>query len=88
MVGNLSILQYLEEYGADIHTDSEKPFRMACRLGQLELVNYLAQSEKGTNVSAKNEEALVWAVKKGYFEIVKVLGEKGADLHTTNEQCL
>ena len=59
------------------------PLKFACIVGNKEIVNYLI--EKGANVQAQNNGALVVACYNGRTEIVKILIENGADINAKND---
>ncbi len=50
----------------------------AIKEGNLAEVKRLYQD--GVNITAENNEALIWAVYKGYLNIIKFLIEHGADV--------
>ena len=83
--GNLKMVKYLIENGADIHFHNDEAFRMACYDGHLEVVKYLV-NKGGADVNVKDGYALRWAACKGHFEIVKFLIAHGASLQSSGAQ--
>ncbi len=48
----------------------------------MDVVKYLV--ECGANVNSRNNSALEWSAKHGYFEVVKYLVEHGANINIFN----
>lgn len=88
--GNLEIVKYLLEKGADIEAKDKNgmsPLILASKNGNLEIVKYLF--EKGVNVEAIDKEertCLMIASIKGHLNIVEFLLEKGADIEAKNKK--
>ena len=80
--GNLEIVKYLVENGADIKdNDSNTALTVASRNGNLEVVKYLV--ENGADINDKDnygDTALMVASWNGNLEVVKYLVENGADI--------
>jgi len=81
--GNLPIVQYLVENGADIQIDNNAAFRAASENGHLSVVQYLV--EKGADIHAKNDYAFRIASARGHLSVVKYLMDKGVDVHVNND---
>jgi ankyrin repeat protein len=84
--GNLSMVKYLVENGANIHACCDYALRYSSKNGHLPVVKYLI--EKGADVHAFCGEALLWAAESGHLSIVKHLIEKGADINSFCEALL
>jgi hypothetical protein len=54
--------------------------------GELSLIVH--SLNKGVDIHAENDEALILASKYGHLEVVKYLVEKGADIHTQDDYSL
>jgi ankyrin repeat protein len=84
-LGNLKIVKYLVENGADINAKAfyeYTPIIIACLNGRFDIVNYLAKNGADVNArDAYNDTALILASEKGHIEIVKCLVEYGADVN-------
>jgi len=90
-------VKYLLDKGAKVNGKNSEgaPLRNAVEAGNSKVVEYLIK--KGANVNAvkisqdgekaglKLESALMIAVRRGYFDIVKLLVENGADLEQQYE---
>jgi ankyrin repeat protein len=80
---NISIIQILFEYGADISAGTEwggTALHFAVSDGSVEIVQLLL--DNGADISASNEKgytALHLAVYRGFIEIVQLLLDNGAD---------
>ncbi len=71
--GNLELVKYLIENGANVNADENEALRRAAEKGNLEILKYLV--ENGANIS---DLALIRAAIYGQLEIVKYLVENGA----------
>ena len=69
--GQLEVVKYMIEYGADIHVREEEALRWAASKGQLEIVKYLIGV--GTNIHARSDDALYWAIMNEHPEVVAFL---------------
>jgi len=83
-IGNLDIVKYLINIGADYKVSIEKALTTASFYGHLEITKYLV--DKGTDnkielVNIDNSKALCFAAEKGNLEIVNYLVEAGANIH-------
>ena len=67
--GNLKIIKYLVEQGADIHADNDYALRLASSYGKLEIIKYLV--EKGSNIYMNNNSALRRASQSNQLEIIQ-----------------
>jgi ankyrin repeat protein len=65
--------------GADIHRSEDYPFRLACRHGNLEIMQLLY--DLGANVNASNGSALRHACYRLDMELVRMLLKFGADVY-------
>ena len=85
--GNLELVKFLVENGADIHAKNDQAVSWACLNGHLEVVKYL--SEKGTNVQAGDNAAFRFACTNGHFEVVKFLFSNfWIDIHAMEDDAL
>lgn len=84
--GNLEVLKYLVENGADIHAAKDSALSSAAFNGHLEIVKYLV--EHGADIHSEHNRALRWAAERGYLEIVNYLVEHGANIHAKNDYAL
>jgi len=76
--GNLDIVKYLVENGADIHAYDDYALKWSARNGHLDVVKYLL--EKGANIHADNDSVLIDSAYYGRLDVVKYLLEKGANI--------
>ena len=85
MDGNLEVVKWLVENGADIHVDNDKPLDNAINYARdLDIVKYLV--EKGADIHAQDDQALKSAFFEFDLEIVKYLVEQqGARVNVLNE---
>ena len=84
--GELSLVKFSVEQGADIHVHSEEPLRWASLFGHLNVVKWLV--ENGADIHALTDQALRWAADWGHLHVVKYLTEQGADIHAGNDEAL
>ena len=84
--GNLEVVKYLVENGADIHAEKDYALRLAAYNGHLDVVKYLV--EKGVNIHADGDYSLKLATVNGNLEVVKYLVEKGADIYKNDDESL
>ncbi len=85
--GNVDVVKYLLEHGANLHFQEDLAFRVACVFGQLEMAQFLFGQE-GVDVHASNEDALIGAAENEQIEIVRWLLEMGANLHARDGMAL
>lgn len=87
-IGNLDLLRFLLENGANLSNDNgdNSALCTASVHGHVEIVQLLL--ENGANVHAGNDCALMWASGKGHIEIVQLLLENGADIHAEYDKAL
>jgi ankyrin repeat protein len=89
--GIFNIVKELVDLGINIHYLNEKSFRYACKYNHLDIVNYLLKYNpdvtiennyaiKHTCICEKNDENIA-------LEIIKILINKGANIHTNNNKC-
>ncbi len=71
--GNLNIVKYLVEHGADIYVkkDTDDSLRWAAKRGNLEVVKYLV--EQGANIHAQNDKLLKLVSRNEKMNIVQYL---------------
>src|SRR4030042_1933252 len=81
-VGNLKMVKYLHQNGADITANNNAAIRWASRNGHLEVVKYLHQN--GGDITADNNCAIRWASRNGHLEVVKYLHQNGCDISIDN----
>ncbi len=84
-IGNLPVVKYLTERGANIHDLDDYALRQASINGHLPVVKYLV--EHNANINAKvntMDDALTRAIRYGHLPVVEYLTENGADIHTDN----
>jgi len=84
--GNLPVVKYLLEKGADIHANNNEALRYASGGGHLSVVQYLV--ERGADIHTAPDYALIFASDKGHLPVVQYLLEKGADIHANNNWAL
>jgi ankyrin repeat protein len=84
--GHLNIVKYLLEAGADITSNNNHSFRVACDGGHLHVVKYLY--EAGADIHALNDCAIIWASFRGHLNVIKYLVSLGADIQAQNNASL
>lgn len=84
--GELSLVKYALQRGANIHGNFDYALRYASKAGHLEVVKYLV--ERGANIHADDDFSLQRASEGGHLEVVKYLIEQGADIHADNDEAL
>ncbi|QGR53608.1 ankyrin repeat-containing protein [Moumouvirus maliensis] len=84
--GNLEMIQFLIDRGANIHANNDIAVRNASLKGHLEVVKYLVSI--GANVHTTENYAIRWAAREGHFEVVKYLLECGVDICAYNYYAL
>lgn len=87
-IGNLDIVKYLVEHGADIHIAHDVSLRTASEHGYLDIVKYLV--EKGANINDVDiyTKPLSSASENGHLDVMKFLVENGADVHARNNEAI
>jgi hypothetical protein len=75
--GELALVIWCLNKGANIHISDNLAFRWACKNSHLEVVKYLV--EKGADIHAHNNETLIDACDNGHLEMVKYLLDTGAN---------
>ncbi len=86
--GHLETLVYLLEQGANIHArnvEHQTALLIAVCWGQQEIIHHLLDNSASVDTRDRQYSALMWAVKHGFIETVKILIERGANIHTTAE---
>lgn len=81
--GNIEMIEYLVNLGADIHCDQDAPVRVAIYRKKFELAEYLIRL--GANIGGRNNNILIVACKMGDLDIVKFFVKHGVNSHTLNE---
>ena len=88
--GNLDLLKLLKERGANIHVQSEMGsnsiMSAAIGTGDCDTVRWLI--EKGVDVNHCNKEgftAVLNAAQQGHLDVLKLLKERGANIHVQSE---
>ena len=86
--GNLDIVKYLVEHGADIHIVHDFPLRTASEYGYLDIVKYLV--EKGANINDVDmfTKPLSLAGENGHLDVIKYLVENGADIRARDDEAI
>jgi hypothetical protein len=84
--GDLALVIWSLEKGANIQIISNLPLRNASECGHFEVVKYLV--ENGADIHDLHDLPLINASYEGHLEIVRYLVEHGADIHALNEQAL
>lgn len=86
--GNLDIIKYLVEHGADIHIAHDFPLREASERGYLDIVKYLV--EKGANINDVDiyTKPLSLASENGHLDVIKYLVENGADIRARDDEAI
>ena len=79
MNGNINGILLMINHGGDIHNTNEKPLRLACDHGHLEVVKYLI--DNGANIITEDDSALRYACLSGNLNIVEYL----INIHTTQK---
>ncbi|AAV51153.1 putative ankyrin repeat protein [Acanthamoeba castellanii mimivirus] len=76
--GNLEIVKFLVESGANVKSQDNCAVRLASEFGHLDVVEYLYKS--GANVKADGNYAITWACKNGHLPVIEFLTSVGADI--------
>lgn len=84
--GQLDVVKYLVEHGADIHYGNDKILIDAVSTGYLDIIKYLVSI--GININRLYEDPLSEAATRGYLDIVKYLLSQGANIHQNNDLAL
>lgn len=80
---DLDTVKFLVEHGADVDGVKSKlftPLEGAMWNNRVDVVQYLIDKGANVNLEGIKPRPLTFAVQKGYFEIVKLLVENGADI--------
>ncbi len=85
-IGNVKVVRYLAENGANIHRWSDQALRLASSNGHLEVVKYLV--EQGADINTEDDQPLISASSNGHLEVVKYLVEKGANIHADDDNAV
>lgn len=85
--GNVERVAFLEENGADLHTNDDAMLCLAAQAQQLEMLRFLVE-ERGANPNARGGKPLDFAVQEGRTEAVAYLIERGADIHAGKDAAL
>ena len=84
--GELSLVKYAIENGADIHYDVDGALSYASKNGHFDVVKWLV--ENGADVRAEYDLPVCWTSQEGHLEIVKYLIDKGADIRGSDGHIL
>lgn len=84
--GELSLIKYAIENGADLHYDNDGALSYASRGGHLDVVKWL--TENGADIHTEDNLPVGWASQGGHLDVVKYLVDKGADIHAEREYAL
>jgi len=85
-LGELGLVKWLLQKGADIHANDDKALRYAALNGYLEAVKYLV--DHGADIHATDDLALTNAARNGHLEVVKYLIEHGANIYAHAHEAL
>lgn len=87
---HLEVVEYLIENGANIHILEEYTFRQAVKNNNLAIVKCLVErpNNTGADIHALNDFALICACENGYYNIVRYLVSKGANLFVNDNEPL
>jgi ankyrin repeat protein len=81
--GNIDILVW---FMMDHKIDLVNALIKSARYGNLDMVRHLIN--RGTNIHARDDEALQLSAKNGHLEMVRYLTNHGADIHVRNDYAL
>ena len=84
--GELPLMKFAIEKGADIHTEEDLALKHAAWQGHLDAVRYLV--ENGADIHDNEDEPLRQAAEYGHLDVVKYLVEHGADIHAEDDFAL
>ncbi len=85
--GQLEVVEYSLENGANVHSESGDALILASRMGYLDIVKVFIE-EADANIHISNDAALRLASLGGHLKIVKYLVEKGASIHSQYDAAL
>ncbi len=85
--GDLDIIQYLVERGANVHHQLDSALRWSANNGHLPVVQYLIE-QCGSDVHADHDSALCWSAENGHLPVVQYLVEHGANVHAEDDYAL
>ena len=85
-IGSAAVAQTLLAAGADPNAAAEtgvSPLMLAARAGAVDAVSVLLSQGANTDATEQSsgQTALMWAVAQGHADVVRVMGEFGADVH-------
>jgi ankyrin repeat protein len=69
--GNLPVIKFLVEKGANIHIWFDFPLKIAVKSNRLDIVEFLV--EKGADIHTSSDLALILSCRSGYVDILKFL---------------
>ena len=84
--GNLAVVKYLLERGADISYHLSAAIIWASNCGHLEVAKYLVRH--GSDVNARNGDALIFASYNGHLPVVKYLIRNGSNISSQNNKAV
>src|SRR4030042_1351671 len=85
-VGNLKMVKYLHQNGANITANNNYVILRASGNGHLKMVKYLHQN--GGDITDINNYAIQVASSNGHLEVVKYLHQNGADITDDNNTAI
>lgn len=77
--GQLDLVEYFDELGADIHTGSDTALFLAAKHGHLDIFAYLIA--RGADIHANNTVVLRAAIHSGNIDLVDYILSHGVDIH-------
>lgn len=88
-IGNLELVQYLVERGADVNFSDGYPIKYTAHSGrseaqQFEILKYLVENGDNVKISDLSNHVLSIACSRNRFEFVKYLVENGANINVEN----
>ena len=72
----------LLEAGADVNYEDDSALKLACAIGNQDLVQILL--EAGADVHSEDDDSLMISSRMGHTEVVKLLLDAGANIHAND----
>jgi ankyrin repeat protein len=85
--GDLEMVKFLVEHGADVNCDDGLPLMCSAEYGHLDIVKFLIEHGADIYIDKNNDigiSALQMSASHGHLEVVKFLVASGANIHTLN----